>query len=462
MPALQRAPARGPGLGGLLLGWTGVSWGIAHVNGYYAPVALLLVLAGAAAVLAAVLRPALVPTRVGAGAVAALLVVTPLLHLQVVPPVAARAGYIAATVLAGLAAAGLGVLLVGAVATHGDARSRAPTAVPAALAVLAVAVLAVAALAAVVLAVRDPRIDVFTFLTQGSDGLLRGADLYRQTWIGSPGLTDVYPYLPGTALLVGPGRWLAGDVRVALVLATVVTALLLHRLARPAADPLVRLLPLLVLAYPRALLAAQNAWTEPLLLALLTGSVTAVLAGRRAAAVVFFGLALACKQHVALLLPIAALWPAFGWRRSLAAVVVAGLVVLPWAVAGPAELWHDTVTATLSFPVLTDALDLPALAARHGLAPGFAGVAAALAAAYLLCLLRLPRDATGFATGCALVLLAVDLTNKQSFFNHYTLVAGLLVLAAVLAGRPAPGADPVDDPVDELRTASARRQRSPA
>jgi hypothetical protein len=31
----------------------------------------------------------------------------------------------------------------------------------------------------------------------------------------------------------------------------------------------------------------------------------------------------------------------------------------------------------------------------------------------------------------ALVLLALDLANKQSFFNHYTLPLGLLVLALV-------------------------------
>jgi hypothetical protein len=52
--------------------------------------------------------------------------------------------------------------------------------------------------------------------------------------------------------------------------------------------------------------------------------------------------------------------------------------------------------------------------------------------------LRVARTAQGFVTGCALVLLAVDLTNKQTFFNHWSLVTGLLIVAVVLHRQAEP------------------------
>jgi len=99
------------------------------------------------------------------------------------------------------------------------------------------------------------------------------------------------------------------------------------------------------------------------------------------------------------------------------------------------------VRTNLAYRVLPTALDLPALLLRVGVTAGFGLTVAALAASYAVVVRLLPRDAAGFAAGAALVLLATALTNKQSFFNHYTLVTGLLVLAAVLAVRrePAPG-----------------------
>ncbi len=454
MPALERAPARAaagppgwrqraaagrgrhpsrPQLGLLLLAWTGLSWGIAHVNGYYSGVALLLVGAGTAALLVAVLEPARAGpnrggsakgvdvTRVGVLAIAALLAVTPLVHLAAQQPHAGGPAYLAALLSSGGAVVLLAVLLT--------------VAVPPRWGLPVVAALALAGDLAVVVAAPDPAIDVHTVLQQSSDGLLTGADLYRQSWTGSTGLADVYPYLPATTLLLAPFRWLLGDVRLGLVAALLVTVTLLARLARSAPRPALVLLPALVVAYPRAILVVQDSWTEPLLLALLVGCVAAVLAGHPRVAIGCLALALASKQHVALLLPVAGLWPAFGWRRTAAAAGLGLAVVAPWLLAGPGDLWHDAVTSALAYPVLTTALDLPALLARHGATVGFAVTGSALLGSYAVCARRLPRDETGFAAGCALVLLTVCVTNKQSFFNHYTLVTGLLVLAAVLTGR---------------------------
>src|SRR6478672_4513214 len=69
-----------------------------------------------------------------------------------------------------------------------------------------------------------PRIDVWVTLQQASDGLLHGQNMYAMTWTGSPGIRDAFTYLPWTAVLLAPGRWLAGDVRWALVFWTLVAA----------------------------------------------------------------------------------------------------------------------------------------------------------------------------------------------------------------------------------------------
>jgi hypothetical protein len=70
---------------------------------------------------------------------------------------------------------------------------------------------------------------------------------------------------------------------------------------------------------------------------------------------------------------------------------------------------------------------------------GFWVLLALLLAAYAGCLLRAPRTLAGLALSCAVVMWALDLGNKQSFFNHYTLPLGLIVvtLAAMSSGARA-------------------------
>jgi hypothetical protein len=87
--------------------------------------------------------------------------------------------------------------------------------------------------------------------------------------------------------------------------------------------------------------------------------------------------------------------------------------------------------------VLRTELGIPALLLRHGTTVGFALPAAGLLIAYAVCVLRLPRTAAGFAVGGALVELVVDVTNKQSYFNHYTLPMALLVIGLAAQQRPA-------------------------
>jgi len=292
---------------------------------------------------------------------------------------------------------------------------------------------AVAAAAGIttIAAVGNPHIDVWFLLQQSSDGLRRGQDMYQQHWQHSHGLQAIYPYLPLTTVLLAPFRWLATDVRGGLLLSSLLTSWQLRRWA-PAAPAA---LALLVLVHPHWVFLIDQSWTEPLLLALLTAALLGIDRGRTGLAVVALAAAVACKQHIVLLLPLFALWPSFGWRRTLQAVGLAVVAMLPWVLWSPHDFWHDAVTANLDLGVIPRALCVPTLLLRHGVAVGFWFPLATLVICYLLVARRVPRTTSGLAVGSALVLWALDLTNKQSFFNHYTLPLGLMVVAMTAAAR---------------------------
>ncbi|HEX7353245.1 MAG TPA: hypothetical protein VF288_00240 [Mycobacteriales bacterium] len=416
MPWPRVARATTVQTGPLLLAWAAIAVGIARKYGDYSVFSIAMVLAGTALLAAACLVRIPIPAPIGAAGAAAALVVGivwpgPLNH-------AGGAWYVVSRVTCGAAA----LLAIG------TARWRR-------LLVPALAAVAVCG-AARIIAAPAPAIDVHVLLQQSAHHLFT-ADMYRATWHGSPAgqLQDVYPYLPWTSVLLWPFRLVAGDVRAGLLVADLAAAGLVARLGRPAYG-------LLLVTYPLFAFGLEQSWTEPLLIALFAGMVLAAHRGRPGAAVVLFALALATKQHAALLVPLAVVWPAFGWRRTLRAVVLGVVLVLPWFVAGPGHLWHDAVAYQLHYPVLGTELGIPALLLHHGQRVGFWLAAAAVLGAYVLALTRLPRTAAGFAVGGALVELAVDVTNKQSFFNHYTLPMALVVIglaAQSAASRPAPG-----------------------
>jgi hypothetical protein len=283
----------------------------------------------------------------------------------------------------------------------------------------------------------DPTIDVWWLLQQSSSGLFHGENLYRQYWAHSTGLQMVYPYLPITTVIVAPFHAVFGDVRYGLAVASLLGAFLVRRIAPEVPFALAAL----ILIVPHWAFLIDQSWTEPILIAALAGTFLALRADRPGVAVLTLALALACKQHIVLLLPLFAIWPQFGWRRTLAAAGVALALVLPWIIAGPGAIWHDAVHANLSLPVQTRSLSLPGLFSRHDVTVGFWFLLLFLAVAYALAALRLPRSLSGLGLGCALVLWALDLANKESYFNHYMLTLGMIVIAVAAAdqeGQAAP------------------------
>jgi hypothetical protein len=287
-----------------------------------------------------------------------------------------------------------------------------------------------------------PRIDVWVTLQQASDGLLHGQNMYAMTWTGSPGIRDAFTYLPWTAVLLAPGRWLAGDVRWALVLWTLVACAGLLLLGRGAlagrralwaAGPVVALL----LLAPGTPTQVEQAWTEPLLLAGLVWWGVLVSRDRAWWAVIPLALACASKQHLVLLLPVLLVWRPFGWRRTLATGALTGLLIAPWFLASPADFVHDTVSLLVTFHPIRFANTLYLLALNaFGLTlpfwlPGLV-VLGTLGAVVGVVRRRQP-DLPELWRWLALVLLVANLVNKQAFYNQFWLVGALV--AASLATR---------------------------
>lgn len=411
---LKQGGEAAPDAGLLLLSWGTIAFGISRQHGEYNPSGLVFVCLGLVLALAACTGRLRVPTRYAFFAVA-----------LVVADSAFQAGptnhghyalYYLSRIGAWLAAAA-------ALATLRWRRAFAP----------ALALLALTALLRII-ATPTPPIDVHFLLTDSTRGLIQWRDMYRQSWPGSHGLKNEYPYLPWTSVLLLPFWLMTHEVRVGLLVAVVAAALVLRRLAGPGPARWSAFAPLLMASYPLFAYQLQQSWTEPILLALLAAMVLAVERGRPGWAVIALALALATKQHIVLLLPFAALWPAFGWRRTLQSIGLGFLLVLPWLIAGPRDLWDDAVLLNVRYPVLNRALDVDAFVHRHGVTLGFGVTIVVLAVTYGLAILNLRRDAVGFAVGGGLVELGLDVFNKQSFYNHYTLVMGLFAIGLV-AGK---------------------------
>lgn len=307
-----------------------------------------------------------------------------------------------------------------------------------------------AAWAAAIVLDPAPRIDVWVILQQAADGMARGENMYQMVWVDSPGIKDAFTYLPWTAVLLAPGRWLAGDVRWALLLAFLVGLACLVALgaregARPSSNAL-GAATLLALA-PGSVTQAEQAWTEPLLFALLAAWALLVARGKPWWAVVPLALACASKQHMALLLPVLACWPQFGLRRAAATAGLTGALIAPWFLASPSAFVHDTITLLVGFHPIRFANTLFIAAQTElGWTPPFwltgVIVLGTLGAACLI--VRRRRAALPELLGwLALVLLVANLVNKQAFYNQYWLVGALVALS--LAATPVRGATTLPD-----------------
>lgn len=293
--------------------------------------------------------------------------------------------------------------------------------------------------AVTVLGDRAPRIDVWVVLQQGADALARGENVYALRWSDSPGVQDLFPYLPWMNVLTAPGRWVAGDVRWTLLAWSVVLLVGLGALAGPRVRRAAAVAAAVVVA-PGTVTQVDQAWTEPVLAALLVWWAVLVRRGHAWWAVLPLALACASKQHLALLAPVLLAWPGFGPRRTLATGGLTGLLVLPWVLADARAFLDDTVVALVEFhPIRFANTWYLYLLNEHGVEPPFVltgAVTLAVVAGAAVAVHRRRPALDELLRWLALVLAVVNLVNKQAFYNQFWLVA-VLVAASVVAGGPA-------------------------
>jgi hypothetical protein len=306
-----------------------------------------------------------------------------------------------------------------------------------------------AAMAVALLQSSPPFIDVEVFLRDGAVAVLHGHNPYAMTFpnIYPPKLTAQYygngvvinnritfgfPYLPVTLLLAVPG-WLVGDVRYSQLIAMLVTALILRRLA---SDRVGRAAAVLGVAAPAAIPVLTGAWTEPTLVALLACLVLTLERRRVAFAAVSLGLFLVSKQYVVIAIPL--IWLIRQWltrRTILIGLGLAAAVTLPFFLLNPSAFWKAIVEYQLIQPFRSDSVSkLVSSVNAFGWPPPWTFGVLPLAAGGLTALalaLRAPRTPPAFAAAVGLTLLVTILLSKEAFMNYYFLVGGAFLIAAV-------------------------------
>lgn len=274
-----------------------------------------------------------------------------------------------------------------------------------------------------------PQIDVWQIFQQASARLFHGVNPYQIrhfSHIPADQTATCFNYLPATFLSTWPGWFVLDDARysevaVLLIGWAVLAVTVLRRGTRP--GPGLVLLAA-ALSLTGTLRVGQQAWNESLLLGFVLIAVAGVATGRTVWLILGLGLALATKQHMALLVPVMLMWPQLGWRRTGASVALAAVVSAPWVLWDVGRFKACTVDFFTHGIARFDSISLWHFVPGP-VAP--AVIVLALLGAYYLVYRCLPRDLGSLLIGFAVVLFAFDLFNKQSFENQWWFAAELIV-----------------------------------
>ena len=116
------------------------------------------------------------------------------------------------------------------------------------------------------------------------------------------------------------------------------------------------------------------------------------------------------------------------------------MIVSGWVLASPRAFVRGAFTYNLKLPPRVDSLSLFTTAIRMGWTPSFVIVPLLMVLVLAVALRTLPRTSPGFVLGSAWLLGMFDLLNKQSFFNEWSLVVGLIVVGMATMSRALPRA----------------------
>ena len=291
-----------------------------------------------------------------------------------------------------------------------------------------------------------PVIDVFWINTWAVNDFLHGKNPYSQVYPdiykGHYGYQPGFTYWPSYLLAASvPGAFnldlrflnVLSDLSFAGILAWFSTR---SKLTLEMAWPLA----LLWLAMPVSLFIIEQAWIDPFMLVLATGSILAFRFRRLDMAALLGGLAMASKQYgfiVPSLLTVG-IFASIGWKPALRFCLIAGgtltLLVAPFLIWDFAGFYKNTVQILMVIPMRLDSLTIPAFFVNSfGYEIPGIFLLVSYMAVFLGCLWkvwRLPKVSSicFAATFCYGFLF---LMGKQASANYYAIVLGLALVALI-------------------------------
>jgi hypothetical protein len=309
----------------------------------------------------------------------------------------------------------------------------------------------------------EPGIDIFPLHQQAAEDLLHGKSIYEPgsiatytTYAHQHDVIDEYTYLPLGACWTTLAYGLTHDIRWANLAGIVVGGGLLWVAARRCFARVVGeaparvwadLLAVLLLFHPRGWMVLEMAWTEPMSAPFLAGVVVAVLARRRALALVCLGLLVAGKQHLVLYVPFFMTLPIIGLGGAIVAGLVAAATILPFVAWTPYGFLRGVWLLHKNGPLRGDALNVTGELSPLFILPSWVGFLAGLAP--LAALRKLPRKVSPLLLGASMTFVLFYLFGRQAFLNYYW----LLDFTALLALATLPDAL-TDEPTDEPASAA--------
>lgn len=223
----------------------------------------------------------------------------------------------------------------------------------------------------------NPFIDVFRTNNLAVDYLVRGMNPYAQTY---PDIYNgVYDYKPAVAYFPGffyffvPFKLLTGDIRFALVVGVLFTAVFLYKIARHLSrDREISLwISLCWLCFPTGLFIVEEGFLDPLLTMVASMLVWKMLRQQWITVGILVGIILALKQYGVLILPVLVGWFFFKRQYSeLVKVLGLGLLVFillcsPFVIWGPEEFYFSTVRQIVTQQPRLDSFSIVAFLGRN-------------------------------------------------------------------------------------------------
>jgi len=305
----------------------------------------------------------------------------------------------------------------------------------------------------------SPTTDVYYYDTQAAEALLAGSSPYAHTFTGiparlvTPGATNVFAYLPLTALYLVPFR-LLGDVRIGLVLADLLIALTFYLSTekRGVAIAEVYLFTPFVVVF--STIYINNALISMLFLALFFYFERR---GGRHLAPVCLGLSLASIQFAWLVLPVILYYQSREreFREIIIELATASLVILPFALLDFNSFVYQTISFQFSRPVLqvitiTGPIDLSLGSllnvnlnlSLNGFLLTLAGFTlplwsrAAALAVLLPFVLRRVKDLSSMTCASGVFLLVTLFVLPSNFFSPYIELPFFIFLTFLVSGSP--------------------------